>query len=439
MSYKPTGKRDDSKCGDNKGTAPTSFLLKDLIDLDVDEKTYSHTGCTAAGPTGYNEAWSKGYRFPDNGEFEYWQHGDRSCRQSGWTWRYGCETPSGSGGVIGRRPGVKRNAFLGDKANCCLNATAIDEENGTTCDPKFRHGSSTECALILPQLCKNGDNLFTKTGCNQWRNNNKADAKNVVKTYCNQNKVLSHEGCREWAHNNINDLRTEVINYCKSGGKADSKECKDIYGVLGRKGVNTIMENHCVNNFGEKICRDWALTNDSTYKRNKIDGMVRNYCKQHPDDDFCKCQNVQASADQIRRGYSNPRCFAVECVSPSSYLPGKFTNNCPPVITCEQAINVQNNQALDGINLSNISQSCIVNSKSKEVIADSNQKVNTDGNVNKDGGSANIDASATGDKDKSEKNRNLMIIVIIIIVVIIIGATVAIGGGLAYYYKYVKK
>lgn len=426
-SIYPTGKRDLNECtwyGDKyDGAQPTPFRLEDLVDLKKGDSAYSHTGCTAYGLADEARATDRGFSWPNNSEFEFAGSGDR-CDM--WSSSHGCGRPSG--GIVGKRPGVKRVSYNAGKKECCLSGKDII--NGNTCDPKYRDGTGSDCADIMKDHCRKGSNIFTQDGCRLWGKDAKGTARQYKKYYCNHSNIMTDDNCFNWAKKETDVAMDAIIEHCKDNPL--SKRCQEIMTYTNRGNIDKIMAPYCKHNFDKKECQNWANGASSNYRKTKLDTLVREWCEQNPDSNFCKCQNVEATEDQIKKGYSNPRCFSIQCSDPTTYIPSRFEDNCPTVISCNQAIEIQNNQAMD-INIDDLSQSCEISSGGK-VISDTSQTQNTQpssgNNTVKD---PTQEADAYGDTDISG-DGNFMLIIIILIIIAVSAISITLVGGLGYYY-----
>jgi hypothetical protein len=122
--------------------------------------------------------------YPLTGEFDF-ALGDGCSMCSDIAGGYGCECGSGACGgeaIGGRRPGVKRIAYLADKTQCCLKGTALIGDK--TCDPAYHGMGQPACKEVMRQYCDNATNFFNPT-CKEYLGNLNEQLKNqLAQKYC---------------------------------------------------------------------------------------------------------------------------------------------------------------------------------------------------------------------------------------------------------------
>lgn len=233
-------------------TAPKSMSLEDLQDLRIGESKQQETGCGGQGnPTG--DLWNAGFRYPLNGEFDWnWDDYGEWCWTCDGDWGYQCDD-AGAGGRRGRRMKIKRNAFKGNKFDCCINNTKNPGSwklNGnTTCDPIYRNPSSQECNIELDNFCKDYNRIISDDRCYALQNSNTTLFNKLMKAHCNwSDENAKGDKCISWCKTNSTDCdRLNLINDCQTYGLTGStctkqgvidikNKCK-VYGILSEQGL----------------------------------------------------------------------------------------------------------------------------------------------------------------------------------------------------------
>ena len=201
-----------SKCG----THPKAYTLNELTDLKINDKLASNKGCCpniggGQDGSGQSKCLAKGFSWPNNGEFDWGGLGP-SCTMCSAIKGYGCACGSGIGG---KRPRVKRTAYLGDHLKCCLSGGPTIN-NKTTCDPRYRGLQTNDCFNHLRKYCEGNDAFddnCTKWGASSDTALNTLNA--AKKIYCNNiSKFTKSSDCRAW---------------CASSGKGECDEAANAY------------------------------------------------------------------------------------------------------------------------------------------------------------------------------------------------------------------
>lgn len=176
------------KCGSQACYPAPGPSLRDLQDTPVGGQYNYNKGCCPSiggkqGGSGYAWCSSRGFKYPNNGEFDFaLGSGCSMCSDVGGG--YGCECggPCGGEAIGGSRPAVVRTAYLADKTQCCLQGTAIIGDK--TCDPAYRGMGTPACKEVLRQYCDNAGNFFNPT-CKEWVGNLNEQATNqLAQKYC---------------------------------------------------------------------------------------------------------------------------------------------------------------------------------------------------------------------------------------------------------------
>ena len=81
---------------------PTSMSLNDLKDLGKGDTKEQTTGCGAYPGNTTGDLWDKGFRYPQNGEFEWDSDLGSDCWTCDWAWGEECFDAGGRGRGGGR-------------------------------------------------------------------------------------------------------------------------------------------------------------------------------------------------------------------------------------------------------------------------------------------------------------------------------------------------
>lgn len=108
----------------------------------------------------------------------------------------------------------KKTAYLGEKAECCLDMQPTGFPF-RTCDPDI-HSLAPVCSSIVQSNCA-GSNIFTQPLCKNWAAKNPDLAFNIKKTFCTSDKIKTDQNCRNFVANEaqgkIDDIM--VLDYCQ--------------------------------------------------------------------------------------------------------------------------------------------------------------------------------------------------------------------------------
>jgi len=241
-----------------------AFTLDELVDLKIGQIKEMGKGCGPSitglqGGSNYARLVSRGFGFPDNGEFAYGGLGSSCAMCSDPAAGYGCDNCSGASTVGGSRGTVKRIAYTADPTACCK-SVGSKTINGRSCDPKYRN--------------------YTETYCDD-----------PMLSYCSQNNWGKDE-CRSWTQAAITTgsgrttPNVQISNYCSTG-----------------------------NNFTKKECQEWCSSvRDKPDMKRACDGVVINYCNNNPTDPQCTCMNPPENITKIQNMISSPKvCWYKPC------------------------------------------------------------------------------------------------------------------------------
>ncbi len=229
---------------------PTSLTLEDLSDVNVGESKQQTTGCGGIGnPTG--DLWNAGFRYPQNGEFEW----DTDLGEGCWTctnhWGEEC-FDAGSGGRWGRRGKIKRREFKGDKLQCCLNNTknpgAHKIQDGYTCDPNYRNPTSSDCRQAIISFCGVDNRIINDTRCVDLSSSDATTFNTLMERHCNSSdENAKGSKCINWCESNrtsctrLNTIQNcekyEIKTDCSAQKIVDIKTQCQKYGMLSEQGL----------------------------------------------------------------------------------------------------------------------------------------------------------------------------------------------------------
>lgn len=296
------------------GSVPESPTLDTLKNKRIGEIWESPQGCCPdiggrQSGSGYDRCTSRGFNFPNNGEFE-WLLGGSCSMCSDPSTGYGCSGCTSAGSIGGKKPAVKRIAYNGDPVQCCLTGNAI--VNGNTCDPKYRGGSgSSDCSSVVSNVCASDPSTST---CRTWGTTNKDLYNGYVKSYCS----------------NINNLKTQF--------------CKDKVIEIG--GVDSTYQQLC---------------NDPQYKDTQFCSCGVSYPTDYAD--------IINSNPQIKNVLDNPKCYNKTCVQYGYQTSNQRAFTCPNLNICSNVINLTD--STDSSANRNV-QTCIIDSMKNQSNSGSN-------------------------------------------------------------------
>jgi len=152
-----------NKCSANG--YPRRFSLDELADLGIGNTVQMNTGC---GPdiegigvgSGYDALVTKGFGWPDNGEFAWSGLGDMCGMCSDPINGYGCDKCPPDESVPGRRGTVQRVAYKGNPLLCCASQNKL--VGGYTCDPKYlnQYRDATCDAMMFEYCAKPNSDMY---------------------------------------------------------------------------------------------------------------------------------------------------------------------------------------------------------------------------------------------------------------------------------------
>lgn len=230
---------------------PTSFSLQDLKDLNIDESKEQKTGCGGSGnPSG--DLWDAGFRYPQNGEFDWDSDMGSGCWTCTGNWGEEC-FDAGGGGRWGKRGKIKRKAFKGEKLSCCVNNIKNPGdhkiEGDYTCHPNYRKPTNEECTQEITNFCGSWGRIVSDDRCMALSSSHSQLFNKLMKEHCNwdDNNAKSSQ-CIDWCVTNSTDCsRLNLINNCKTlgleGDKCSSQKVVDTtamckkYGILSEQGL----------------------------------------------------------------------------------------------------------------------------------------------------------------------------------------------------------
>ena len=263
-------------CGN--GVRPYKFSIDDLKDIKLNSGKQMDKGCGAAidgtgGGSCLDNLKNKGFGWPDNGEFEWGGMGDNCDLCDG---EYGCECRD-TNHIGGKRGQVKRVSYKGDQTKCCLanieRQDTVKLMDGYTCDPENRKPSSTGCAGIYADSCKDGK-IITDTKCALLETSNSTLYNQLMKTACNGSDHYLNDKCIAWCANNSTECsKLNIYKECKvyeiPVNKCTPQEVLDIsakcvkYGIKSEQGLALYkcteasvkaLEDDCKTNNVEATC-----------------------------------------------------------------------------------------------------------------------------------------------------------------------------------------
>jgi hypothetical protein len=234
---------------DGPETRPYTFSLNELIDLKIGERKQMNQGCGSLTFNIENELKSKGFGWPNNGEFAWGDRGDSCALCAG---EYGC---SCEGGIAGSRGTVKRIAYTGDPTKCCLanhaSRGSVKSVEGRTCDPLNTDPSSQTCTNAFRTYCKEGNNIFEDIKCKNLSKTNQTLFNQLMKDTCNSSDELAESsGCIDWCQSNAREctrLTTlkDCIKYGITKSECTSEKVAEVRtacikgGILSEQGLST--------------------------------------------------------------------------------------------------------------------------------------------------------------------------------------------------------
>jgi hypothetical protein len=135
---------------------PRAWTAQDLSDVGINQSIETNPGCGPNLPSNESELRSKGWNWPNTGEFNYSDTGSL-CWTGINVWDYGCETNPGTNGVGGRRGKLIRNSYTADDTQCCLQNNSSGGQTKVigdrTCNPTYRGHGSLGCQNVMSQQC----------------------------------------------------------------------------------------------------------------------------------------------------------------------------------------------------------------------------------------------------------------------------------------------
>lgn len=300
-------------------SSPSKFTLTQLYNqpghLPIDQTAEMTSGCGSdiGGPTAgdcLDTLKSKGFGWPNNGEFEW---GGRGNNCSLCSFNYGCEC---AGGIGGRRGTVKRIHFSGDPTKCC-----------TTPSSKWWDGTGTTPNEDTDKTCDPDSKDFNKTYCDATMN-----------TYCQGNNITSAQ-CQDWVTKSVN---------------------------AGRGVASTVMNTYCSQgaNYKNPTCQNWvsALRGKAgTSIATAADNALMSYCQNNPTDPNCACEQPPQNVTAVQELMTLPKvCWYTPCKNTGgsqTYITAadiETRNHCVSTTCYIQAgdINIQDSKNVS-INMSN--------------------------------------------------------------------------------------
>ena len=288
------------------------FTLDELADLPVGGIREMGNGCGPGiegtqGGGGYDRLKSRGFGWPDNGEFNWGGLGSSCAMCSEVGNGYGCDNCGGAQAIGGNRGTVKRIAYGADPGACCRsNGSKI--LNGKTCDPRYRNYTGTDCDD--PML-----------------------------TYCNPNNWGTQE-CRAWTQAVITSGRTvpnvALSNYCSLG-----------------------------NNFAKPECQEWcSIVRNNRSMRSACDASSINYCKNNPTDPLCTCANPPPTITKIQDLMANAKvCWYKPCqtLSNDNYITSTMADQKKSCVSTACLIDAGNVSISGSNNVVKFDNSCATN------------------------------------------------------------------------------
>ncbi len=208
------------------GRGPTSPTINDLKNLRIGEVwSPNDTTCCPVTDDSNGSCVKKGFSWPANGEFTWGGLGDTCNTVCAVNYGNTCNS-----GIIGRKPQVKRTAYLADRAACCKGGDQII--NGKTCDPQYINPTSDGCSAQLAKTCV-GEALFTDSACQSWCSKNPELCNTNKSQYCKLN--MERLNCQNFAlklsQSGDNRMDGTVSDYCArtSGDSFCACQIKPIY------------------------------------------------------------------------------------------------------------------------------------------------------------------------------------------------------------------
>lgn len=214
------------------------------------------------------------------------------------------------------------------RSKCCSGTTAAEN-----CEYDYYKGS-IPCDNFMQNFCAKDNNMFTNRECKTWCNNNSKLCDNVKKSAC-VGENLSNVECDSWCARNPQDCAANFKSYC------------------------TKPEQFKENSY----CAKQSMT-----KGFEVDTLVKQFCVDHQDSDFCSCYKSLNESDNsaakndptLAAILSRPECYVSRCSSGGGYQTTNMRNNlmvgtCPPVQVCQNTLNALGNTSTG---LKNISQKC---------------------------------------------------------------------------------
>jgi len=135
---------------------PRAWTAQDLSDVGINQSIETNPGCGSNLPSNESELRSKGWNWPNTGEFNYSDTGSL-CWTGINTGDYGGETNPNTNGVGGRRGKLIRNSYTADATQCCLQNNSSGGQTKVigdrTCNPDYRGVGSVGCKDIMSQQC----------------------------------------------------------------------------------------------------------------------------------------------------------------------------------------------------------------------------------------------------------------------------------------------
>jgi hypothetical protein len=235
----------------SKGVRPYEFSLKDLEDLRIGDTKQMDKGCGPDLDTNEKYLKDQGFKWPDNGEFEYGGRGG-DCNMCSLVEGYGCECHGSGEYVGGKRGKVKRVEYKADPTECCFanveRKDAIKTIGNLTCDPKYRDPGGTDCTNIYSDYCKVGDRMMTDAKCKALENSNITLYNTLMKDKCNLDQFYQSTACIDWCKNNSTQCtKLNTLQDCRKYGISVSDctpqrvlevetDCKK-YGIRSEQGL----------------------------------------------------------------------------------------------------------------------------------------------------------------------------------------------------------
>lgn len=222
-----------------------------------------------------------------------------------------------------------RQQYLGDPRKCCIDGTSGDPKK--RCSPCIVNGTDT-------------DKRFTSVVCNS-----------QFKSFCGDN-WKGNTNCRLWAE--ANPMSVEVTPRVIKNCENDMSEWCQSWETLNPLVYHASMKKYCAkNNMGKQVCIAYAKKNPGT-----IDGIMDTYCKTNPNSPLCSCINSPVFTDRgsYSSGAVNPKCIDAKCIRTGYMTQNMIQAACPPTVDCRVMVDIKDNQAAMGIELTEwaINQDC---------------------------------------------------------------------------------